>query len=258
MLDRLYDLSDISITVIFAGVSGACFIAAPLIGGRLGWTVADRELDYLGRAQMTISALMAVLLSFSLIQVNGNFRRTQEAIDREAGQIELIDWLLRNYGAAPATALRTPLLAYAQSILKDEWPELENGRESAQTGALLQRFSAAAFALDPQPGRQLTIYADLLRALDNLADLRSQRLAAAQQHLTGTFWLLIFALMLLIAGLSLAVPPMPGQSLPIAARGIALALLAALVFTMDTPLKGESSVAPTPFEHALAVLQNGQ
>lgn len=96
--------------------------------------------------------------------------------------------------------------------------------------------------------------ATCLRALDALADYRTQRLAMAKSRLPDIFWYLNLAVILLMLGLSLMIPATPQQVFAGVARGLAVALLAGVVFTIDTPLKGESAVAPTAIEKALAAV----
>jgi len=55
-----------------------------------------------------------------------------------------------------------------------------------------------------------------------------------------------------MVGLSTMIEPSAIHAISIASTGVAIALLAALVFTIDTPFMGENSVAPSPFAKTLA------
>src|SRR6185436_17913689 len=76
----------------------------------------------------------------------------------------------------------------------------------------------------------------LLRAVDGLADYRAQRLGMAHARLPDTFWYMNLGLVVLMLGLGLMMPPTPHQISAGVARGLAVALLAGVVFTIDTPL----------------------
>ncbi len=255
MLDRLYDLSDFWVLLIFAGFALVAFTLAPIVGHRLGWSAPDKDrADYVMRGLTTITSLAAVILAFSLVQVNGNLRRTEELVAKEASQIDLMDRLLQRYGGPDVAALRGQLRAYAASIVRDEWPALQANRQSPQTDERLQAVMRGIAALAPSPAGQRVSYSTVQQALDSLSDLRDQRLAAAELTLPHAFWYLILALILLMVGLSAMIEPAPFHTIPIAAKGLAIVLLAALVFMVDTPLKGEIAVAPMPFEKALAAM----
>jgi len=53
--------------------------------------------------------------------------------------------------------------------------------------------------------------------------------------------------------LGLAMPPTPHQISAGLARGLAVALLAGVVFTIDTPLKGDTALRPAAIERTLTV-----
>jgi len=253
MLDRLYDLSDFWVFLIFAGCAVGGFGLAPLVGNRLGWTAPDKDrAEFAIRALTTIASFTAVLLSFSLVQVNGNLRQAGALVDREASQVDLLDRQLQRYGGPQASALRLELRAYVGSIVEDEWPAFRNGRESAKTTQLSRAFIRGVLALDPAPGRQTATDDALQKTLDGVIDLRAQRLTAAELKLPSMFWYLILTLVLMMVGLSTMIEPSAIHAISIASTGVAIALLAALVFTIDTPFMGENSVAPSPFAKTLA------
>jgi len=70
------------------------------------------------------------------------------------GQIETAELLL--------------LRDYAESVINDEWPALQDDRSSERTAERLTALTARVAALDPAPGRQAAVYADLLRAVEGL------------------------------------------------------------------------------------------
>jgi len=109
---------------------------------------------------MTLASLAAVILSFSLVQVDDTQRRTAELVEREAAQIDYCDRLMGRYGQIEAAGLRPLLLDYADSVINDEWPALQADRSSERTAERLTALIAGAAALDPAPGRQATVYAD--------------------------------------------------------------------------------------------------
>jgi hypothetical protein len=256
MLERLYELGDLWIIVIFSGTVVASFVLAPIIGNSLGWTADSKDrIDYVVRAQATIISFTALILGFSLIQVHGNLRKAEEFVEREAAQITVLNRQLLRYGDPRVSAMRDQLAAYANSIVKHEWPALRTGEESRETTEQMQALAQAIFSLDPAQGRQTTVYAEMLKSLDALVDLRAQRLAAAGLRLPSTFWYLALVLIVTTVGLSTMIDPLAHHTIGIAAQGFAIALLAALVFITDTPFMGDTSVQPTAFEKAMAQIK---
>ena len=258
MLDRLYQIGDFWIVVLFSGTAVACFVLAPLIGKTLGWTAPDKDrVDAVIRAQSTIISSAALVLAFSLVQVHGNLRKAEELVEREAAQLVQLSRQLARYGDSQLPMLHERLLAYAKSVLADEWPALRSGQESPKTTEDMRALVRAIYTLDPAGGRQTTIYAEILKSLDAMVDLRNQRVTAATLRLPSTFWYLALVLIAAAVGLSTMIEPASHHTIGIAALGFTIALLAALVFITDTPFMGDTSIQPAVFEKAIARVQAG-
>jgi hypothetical protein len=253
--DLLYGLSEVGlIALLFGAMAIACFGFAPYIGQKLGWTVPNNDrADYIIRAQATLIAVTGMVLAFSLVQAQGNIRRAEELVAKEASIINTLDRLLLRYGEQGA-ALRPLLRSYTTSVIEDEWPALRDGQSSPACSARLTSLSDAVYQLDPQTGRQVTMYGEMIKSLDEMADEREHRISAANLKLHPGFWMITFLLGLILVALSTAIEAVGYHTASIAAQGLALALLAALVFSSDRPFKGNISVSPAPIVKALAAM----
>jgi len=259
MLNWLYDLGDFWIAALFGGGVVVCLLLVPIIGNRLGLTVPNNDRGdsyfHVAAAQEALVTLTALILTFSLVEVQNNLRTTEVLVAKEAGQLNSMDRQLFRYGDPKVSEIRALLWAYLESIVHDEWPALRAGSRSPRTTDAVQTLARAVFALDPQPGRQTTIYDKLLASLDELADLREHRISASELQLPIEFWYLTLTLFAIMIILSAMIEPVSFAMVSIAAQGIAIALLAALVFSTDSPFKGGTSVSPTPIEHALTLMK---
>ena len=251
----LYGLGGVAGTAsLFGAVTVACFGLAPYVGQKLGWTVPDKDrADYIIRAQATLIAVSGMILAFSLVQAQGNIRRVEELVAREASTINTLDRLLLRYGRQGAE-MRPLLWAYTTSVIEDEWPALREGQSSQVCSARLSSLSDAVYQLDPQSARQVTMYGEMIKSLDELADEREHRIGAATLKLHSGFWLVTCLLGLILVALSTPIEAVGYHTISIAAQGLALALLAALFFCSDRPFKGDISVSPAPFINVLAIV----
>jgi hypothetical protein len=256
MIDWLYEIGDFWVFVIFGLVSVVCFMVAPYIGTRLHLTAPSKDrADYVIRAQATVISFTAIILAFSLVQVQGNLRRAEEIVAKEAGQLDFLDRQLLRYGDPKVADLRSLLWDYTNAILQDEWRDLQYGIPSERTEQARRPLSQAVFQIEPQTPRQTAIYNEILKSIDQLAESRDERIAAAQLHLPFEFWCLAFALFMIMVALSLMLEPASHQNVSIAAQGLAIAFLAALVFVIDYPFKGSFTVEPAAIEHALKTMR---
>jgi heme A synthase len=142
-------------------------------------------------------------------------------------------------------AIREALRAYAQSILKDEWEHMDQGRSpktEAAFGELLRRVSDPAIARDSGQAVQTALLAGVAR----LGSARSDRLALSEDRTSGLKWLTVL-LLGIITQVSIGIVHLDKPRAQIAslvvfsgAAIIALTLIAA----QELPYSGAAKVSP--------------
>jgi hypothetical protein len=176
----------------------------------------------------------------------------------EANNLDQLDRLLVRFGTPGDDALRISLREYANSILKDEWRELRKGGPSVVTTRQFRELSRDVSAIDPAPGRQSLIYADILKKVDEPASARESRLiAAANIRLAPIFWeaiVFLFLVLLVLAAFSESTFS-PGAAMALGCLGFALTLLVTLIFIFDRPFN-RRNLSPRPIKTAIAEMQN--
>jgi hypothetical protein len=254
----LYSLPDFGIALLL-GMVGACLLAGvPFLREKLlRIQVPAGHSEAANNALGVVIGFTGVVLAFSLVQAHTNLRNLEAQVGTEAHNLAQLDRLLVRYGDPGSGAMRLSVRDYANSIVKDEWPELRKGRPSARTAALFRPISRSVLAIDPPPGRQSLIYAEMLKkkADEIAADRKARVVAATKLELPWIFWETIIALLatlLLLAAFSEATF---GRAVALGAQGFALALLVALVFIYDEPFKGQSSVSSDPIVTVVAEMQ---
>jgi hypothetical protein len=255
MPDWLYALPD-------AGIMGAVvalLVCVDLLAGQLRQHIARNWLPPASSGALLDSyrlvvSLTALVLAFSLLQAEANFREVNEIVAREADTFDLAARQLERSDLPDATQARARLVAYGQAIVTEEWPQLVHGHGTPHINGLYATLLRSAMALEPSSPRQQTARADLLRSLDLLGDLRDRRVAAAKVRLPTSFWVAIGTMALictlLAAGASTTVAHRLATLLPAAALGV----LIALVIIIDAPFKGQTAVRPDELQQALAQL----
>jgi len=202
--------------------------------------------------RLTIT-LTGLVLAFSLLQVQTNFREVSTLVAQEADTLDLAARELQQIGTAEALAVRGQLIAYGEAIVTQEWPLLASGRHSAPVDGLYAALLRSAGAPVLAGAGQQTVYNDLIRNLDLLGNLRDERVAAAVR-LPGPFWLTIWAMTAVCVLLAASVPATFADRLATLLPAAALGLLIALVIIIDVPFEGEFSVRPTAMRHVLSEL----
>src|SRR5258708_7724337 len=257
IFDWLYNLPDIGIALLF-GIVGACLLAGvPFLREKLlRIQVPGDHSEAAHNALGVVIGFTGVVLAFSLVEAHGNLRNLEAQVGTEGHNLAQMDRLILRYGDPANDAIRASLRDYANSIVTDEWPELRKGRQSERTTALFQPISRNILAIDPTPGRQSLIYAEMLKKVDEIAaDRKARVVAATKLELPSIFWEAIIALLVIVLLLAAFSESTFGRAGALAGQGFGLALLVALVFIFDGPFKGQTTVSPEPIVKIVAEMQ---
>jgi hypothetical protein len=255
MIAFLYSLPDLGVAILFGCTAAALFVAAPLLRLAVFGPVSDANSEIARATLVTITGFTGAVLAFSLVQAQGNLRSVEKTVSSEATQLNQLDRLLIRYGDPKVAAIREPLRIYAESLVKDEWPELTRHSSSQRSAELFGALSQSILAVQPSPGRESVIFADMVKITDQLAESRQDRLNETDLGLPPIFWEVIGSLMLLLVGFAAFVEPQRGRTMSLGGLGAGLALLVTLVFIFDQPFLGTVSVTPDAIIKAIAEMR---
>lgn len=190
---------------------------------------------------LSVASATAVLLAFSLVQADATVRATEDAVSKEAAAINSAHRLLFRYDDPRAAPALAGLKGYTAALIEDEWPRLERGGRSVTADRLYAEITRITRAVEPTSPRQQAMYAEALRYLDDVADLREQRINTANTSLPSLFWLatgLMIAFMILLAA---RMEPRVERLWTTGAISGVVAVLLFLVMVVDAPFHGESN-----------------
>jgi hypothetical protein len=257
VLHWLNNFPNFVIALLF-GLFGAGLAAgAPFFREKLLRIQVSREHSEAARVALDLVIyLTGLVLAFSFNRAQGDQRNLETLVATEAHNLSQMDRLLLRYSDPGNGSIRVSLRDYADSIVRDEWPELREGRSSQRTAALFRPISRGILAIVPMDERQIMIYAEMLKKADEIAaDRKALVAAAAQLKLPSIFWLIITFLLVILLVLAMFTEATRGRAIALGGLGSGLALLVALVFIFDEPFKGEIFVSPKPIIDAVAEMQ---
>jgi hypothetical protein len=255
VLHWLHELSDPEILALVFTTMTFGMMAAPQLGRRVLRLPQKKERDEaVFSAFNAVVSMLGVVLAFSLVQANATLRALEGKVVKEAAAFEALDRALLRIGKPGSAGLRTSLAAYGQSIVTDEWPKLGVGERSPKTDDLFNALSKGIHALSQDGTGQQAIYGELIKTLDDLADLREELISDADPDTSGLpvfFWTTILGLIAVAFCLATLTVPTLGRTVAVGAAGAAIALLLAFVIIVDVPFEGDTSVSPRPLQKAL-------
>jgi len=220
--------------------------------------IPDEERELSISIHSTMVSALAAIIAFSMVQALSNFQKADAIVSMEATQINNLDRLLTRYGDHKFDDIRSDLLAYAESIVKDEWPNLYQGEGSAKTQQLFLPVAKATVAIKPTNGREERLYGEMIRLTESLAEYRDSRIEIAHIQIPYIYWLAIAILFLAKTLLSSAYKPSRGESFALGVQMVVLASLLAIVFIFDQPFLGETAISPDAINDAIQVMKARQ
>ena len=257
MIDWLYSLPDWMLLAFWAAILAGIMVTLPFLTQRLPWLRPSPEnSDFVLRLQATLFTITSFVVAFTLVQAEFNFRKVDALVSAEASHINRLDRLLLRYGSGVGDDARPLLLAYARSVVVDEWPGLvTTGDRSDKTQQAFRSFSRSILVIEPALGRQTNIHAEILRSFDAIAEARDARLNAVTVSLSATFWQAILFAVVILLFVSSAVERSPFRSIIMGCQMAVLGAFIGFVFIMDQPFKGHSAVDPQAITQTIALIE---
>lgn len=243
MIDWFYTLPEPALLAMPAALLVLAVVFLPRAIQRLPYmTPGSLNTDFVIRVQATLFTMSSLVVAFTLVQATTNFRQTDSLVQAEASQINSLDRLLTRYGEIDVAALRPLLLAYAKSIVGDEWPAMLRDRGSDKTASLFVPVAQGILAIEPGTPRQVQIFGEMLRALDAISEMRDRRLNALSLALPPIYWQVVLFSVLAAVLVSSTIEQTPFRTAILATQAAVLGAFIGFVFLMDQPYKGQTAV----------------
>jgi uncharacterized membrane protein len=216
--------------------------------------------DVAGFIYAVLGVSYAVLLGLMLIAVWEQWNAAQDVASDEANELAGIFWFAHALPQPEGRHIQELARSYAQVVVEEEWPLMEQGRSSPKAWATLDELRGTILGLDPPTGAQQVRYNQVLEQLHALGDARRERLLAASEGLATILWVV------LIGGgvITIAFTYLFGldntvvHTLMVAALAMILSLSLFTVAALDYPFKGDVRIHPAAFEQVLERFQESK
>lgn len=209
--------------------------------------------ELVGFTYAVYGLIYGVLLAFTIVVAWQRFAETEQLVMHEA---TLLSELWRDSVVARPFVrddVQKNLVAYAQSVIDDEWPAMAHGRAHPQTERLYARLWALTYHFEPSTKLQEAYMGEFLARMNELSAARRLRILHSRMEIHGVLWLV-----LVIGAVPTVAYPLLFSSkhawVQTAITGsimviVTLGLLVTLA--LQTPFGGEVSISPDAFRELL-------
>lgn len=202
---------------------------------------SDDETESAVSLMQVVAAYIGILIAFAGVQVWQDFSDAENAVHQEASTAAQLYRDLATYG--PETmSTRQDLRAYTASIVTDEWPLLSEGKASEKTEVKLFRLFDAIGKLRPADNRDSAIYSEIFSNLNQLVELRRDRLMHSKSGMPMILWIVGLFGSILIVAYTATFRHSRTNVLMIGGISVALGLVFLFILVVDRPYMGDFHV----------------
>ena len=244
MIDAFYNLPIWLTTVLVLGMALAVGIGTSAgIRKLFRRAPTDNEVETAVSLMQVVAAYIGILIAFAGVEVWQDFAAAENAVHEEAASAAQLYRDLATYGPETLEA-RADLRIYVTSIVKDEWPLLPRGEASPATEAALFKVFDAMGRIRPADDRDGAIYSEAFSKLNDLVELRRDRLIHSKSGMPMILWIVGLVGSILIVAYTATFPHSRPNALMIGGISIALGLVFLFILIVDRPYMGAFSVSP--------------
>ena len=248
------------VTTVFFGVLvviGACLLAAAgleLVQRLVPAEKRQEHNDVAGFLYAVVGVVYAVLLALLVIAVWEQYQKANETVEGEANTVADIAWLAHQLPETERYQLQELAHAYAQEVVEEEWPLMEQGIEG-QRGTpdawnLIDDMRATLQGFEPSTAAEQNLHAEGLDQIDRLGDDRRIRFVAAEEGIPGVLWaVLVFGAVVAVGFTYLfGLQNSWAHRLMVMSLTAVIALVLFTIGVMEHPFSGGASLEPEAIE----------
>lgn len=254
-ISLLKTLSDTQVLIFFPLMACCLLFLVALIFRHFRKTLglAHYDCDVIDTATQNTMSGAYVVLGFVLVLAMTTVSDLDSSVSQEATAIKGLERLLLLDGSNQSIQSRAQLIAYTESLIKDEWPDLKDGHGNTKTSAALKNLFVSLDSFNPKTPKESILYEKILTLAAKTAELRNSRIYNIQSNLPGTFYLvsLISLLGVIIIGALRLVESTPMRFIALITQIITLTLMFSAIVIIDLPYLGDTVTSPETIQTAL-------
>ena len=212
--------------------------------------------DIAGFIFATIGVIYAVLLAFIVVITWQDFDKAQDITNNEANYIAALYRDATPFPAGFRAELKNELTTYVKSIINEEWQTMAKGQKGAKTQKIQEKLWNLYGSFQPKNETQKIFFAESVKKLNQVAEMRRQRIVYASTGIHPILYFVLFAgsiitiAFTMLFGTENIVPHLIMVSL----LATLIAIILFTVISMDYPFTGDISITPDVFTNMLSTL----
>lgn len=234
------------------------FIAFSIIGTLIVRKFLNQEKlknhhDVAGIVFANLGVLYAVLLGFTVVNVQQRFDKMENTTQQEASFLAELYEDAQVFSEKDRQAIRTAIKSYTKSVIDEEWGKMSNGERCFDTIVAFRHIWHTYYDVHITDTKQKLWYAESISKLNQLINVRLARILGSNESLGSEMWWLLFlGAIVMIAFVWVFGMKSPFSHLiMVSTLAASIAFLLYLIYSLDTAFSGSVSVQPDAFIRVL-------
>jgi hypothetical protein len=252
----IYDIPNWSLALLMCAVTAgfACasvLISRPFVRKWLWPEPAANDLvSYFVSAFGVFYGLMLGLIAVGTYET---FSQVEERVANESAVVASLYSDVSMFPEPVRSKLQADVSDYVTTLIEKVWPDQTRGRINESAGPILRRLHDDLLTVEPSTKAVDNLHADSIRQLNNLLELRRQRLNSVTSGLPATLYhvIVVGAVLNLWLCSLFSVDRLSLHLSLVAVLAAFVGLVIFLIAAMDNPFRGEFCVSPEPFQTLL-------
>ncbi len=202
--------------------------------------------------------VFGIMIAFVVVILWQDYHKAMDSALKEGTEaLELYRDLSLYPNPKQADSALKSLVNFAKLVIEDEYPAMANMRMSQTTEHAMNNLRNDIHNINPQKRQEQILYAKILNDLENLSNLRHERLSEMESSLPGIVWaaLIVGAFVAIMFSTLLGAERFWLHALLISMLAIILATAFYLIIELDYPFIGELCAKPTSYIKMLQTIE---
>jgi hypothetical protein len=201
--------------------------------------------------------LYGVVVAFVVFVTWSGYDEATKNLQLEATEADDIFHITNAFPDPARKTIQQSLLGYVALVYNDELKRMSQGDISLHSNRAMTTLLTEFYRIDEKSIPNQELYGESLRGLNKLADYRRLRIFAGNNTIPPVIWfvLLIGGLITVSYTYFLGVKNIRAQYFMTAALTVTITLILVLIYILDHPFTGASSVSLKPLKDVMEIMQ---
>jgi Protein of unknown function (DUF4239) len=201
--------------------------------------------------------LYGVVVAFVVFVTWSGYDEATKNLQLEANEAMDIFHSAKAFPEPVSKTIQQGLMNYIASVYNDELKRMAVGEISLHSRSSLRELINLFNNMDQRSAPNRELYAESLRCLNKLAEYRRLRVFSGNNTIPSVIWSVLFIGGLITVAYTyfLGVKNIRAQYLMTAALTVTITLILVLIYILDHPFTGRSSVSIEPLRQTMEVMQ---